>query len=104
MTRRSLRATVLGVKNLLTARLNPNPLKPRAPANPGDLEMLKESIRRVGILVPLTVFRDARSGRYVILDGLRRWICASSLGLKSVPVNEVREPTLGQDAVSRKEK
>src|SRR5690606_642624 len=46
------------------------------------------------------VYRDPRRRHYVILDGQRRWICASELRLKSVPVNEVEEPTLVQNIVT----
>jgi ParB-like chromosome segregation protein Spo0J len=64
------------------------------------MSVLEASIQRVGILVPLTVYRETRSGNFVILDGQRRWICAQRVGLKEVPVNEVAEPTLVQNIVT----
>jgi ParB/RepB/Spo0J family partition protein len=64
------------------------------------LKTLQESIREVGILVPLTVFRAANAQKYTILDGQRRWICAQRLGLKEVPINEVAEPTIVQNIVT----
>jgi ParB/RepB/Spo0J family partition protein len=63
--------------------LRRNPENPRLIFRPGELRLLRESIENQGILVPLTVFRD-RSG-YVILDGERRWQCATKLGLDQVP-------------------
>ncbi len=62
--------------------------------------MLRESIAKVGILVPLTVYREKRTKRFIILDGQRRWIVAQELGLKKVPVNEVAEPNLVQNIVT----
>jgi ParB/RepB/Spo0J family partition protein len=64
------------------------------------LEILKASIAKVGILVPLTVYWGKKENRYVILDGQRRWICAKELRLDQVPVNQVAEPTLMQNIVT----
>jgi ParB-like chromosome segregation protein Spo0J len=64
------------------------------------LDVLRESIKRVGILVPLTVYWETAKERYVILDGQRRWMCAKDVGLKNVPVNQVAEPSLVQNIVT----
>jgi hypothetical protein len=64
------------------------------------MEVLRSSIQRVGILVPLTVYFDNKKKRYVILDGQRRWTCAQAVGLMEVPVNQVAEPTLVQNIVT----
>lgn len=90
----------IGVKNLKTSDLVANPHNPRMLFDRAPLETLKGSIERVGILVPLTVYRDSKKHRYVILDGQRRWLCAQELGLDSVPVNQVAEPTLVQNIVT----
>jgi ParB/RepB/Spo0J family partition protein len=93
-------ARAIGVKQLSTEALEPNPHNPRMLFDKVPLDALKESIARVGILVPLTVYRDSNTNRYVILDGQRRWICAKELGLAKVPVNEVEEPSLVQNIVT----
>ncbi len=90
----------IGVKHVKTGDLNPNPHNPRMLFDRLPLQTLKESIKRVGILVPLTVYREASKGRLVILDGQRRWICAKDLALESVPVNQVAEPTVVQNIVT----
>src|SRR5260370_26533055 len=90
----------IGVTTLVTEKLKPNPHNPRMLFDRADLHVLRESIRRVGILVPLTVYQEKSSGDYVILDGQRRWICAQEVGLKKIPVNEVAEPTLVQNIVT----
>jgi ParB/RepB/Spo0J family partition protein len=64
-------------------RLHPNPENPRLVFREGDLLELEESIAEQGILVPLTVFQDGR--QFVLLDGERRWRCATKLGLDTVP-------------------
>src|SRR5262245_44044661 len=91
---------MVGVDTVPTEDLAPNPHNPRMLFDRVDLDVLKESIGKVGILVPLTVYRDSRKGQLVILDGERRWRCAKELKLKSVPVNVVREPSLVQNIVT----
>lgn len=93
-------AKAIGVQNLKIDSLRANPHNPRKLFDEADLGVLKESIKQVGILVPLTVYREKSTGHYVILDGQRRWICAQGVGLKTVPVNEVVEPTLVQNIVT----
>jgi ParB/RepB/Spo0J family partition protein len=90
----------IAVKSLSTDQLKANPHNPRTLFDRQDLNVLRESIRRVNILVPLTVYREKSTGDYVILDGQRRWMCAQDIGLKAVPVNEVAEPTLVQNIVT----
>ena len=65
-----------------------------------SMVILKESIRNVGILVPLTVYKSKADGKLHLLDGERRWKCAMSLDLKEVPVNIVPEPTTFQNVVT----
>ena len=90
----------IGVKTLAPAKLKANPHNPRKLFDREDLHVLQQSIARVGILVPLTVYKESSTGQYVILDGQRRWICAQRVNLKEIPVNEVAEPTLVQNIVT----
>jgi ParB family chromosome partitioning protein len=90
----------IGVKSLATDKLKPNPHNPRKLFDREDLHVLRDSIGRVGILVPLTVYREKSTGDYVILDGQRRWMCAQAVKLGTIPVNEVAEPTLVQNIVT----
>jgi ParB family chromosome partitioning protein len=90
----------IGVKQLPIGSLKPNPHNPRMLFDRVDMDILRSSIERVGILVPLTVYREGRSGIYRILDGQRRWMCAGEAGLTKVPVNEVSEPSLVQNIVT----
>ena len=90
----------VGVKTLPPSDLTPNPHNPRMLFDKAPMATLKESIAKVGILVPLTIYFDSKRKKFVILDGQRRWICASELGLSEVPVNQVSEPTLVQNIVT----
>ena len=65
-----------------TDSLRPHPLHKQysVPMPKEEYERLKESIRRYGVRVPLTVWE----GR--ILGGVHRWRAARELGLKRVPV------------------
>lgn len=69
-----------------------NPENPRLVFREKELLDLEKSISSNGILVPLTVYREA-SGNYVLLDGERRWLCARKLALLRVPIIVQPEPS-----------
>jgi ParB family transcriptional regulator, chromosome partitioning protein len=83
-----------------TDSLRPNPHNPRMLFDKLPLKTLEDSIRKVGVLVPLTVYRASGSEHYTILDGQRRWICAKNIGLSNVPINEVAEPSIAENIVT----
>ncbi len=89
-----------GPATVRTNLLKPNPHNPRKLFDPLPLKILKESIAKVGILVPLTVFKAKGSDHFTILDGQRRWICAQQIALTEVPINEIFEPTTAQNIVT----
>jgi ParB family chromosome partitioning protein len=88
------------VREVKTTDLIANPHNPRLLFDREPLNTLKESIEKVGILVPLTVYRSRGSDKYTILDGQRRWMCALELNKPTVPINEVAEPTVAQNIVT----
>lgn len=69
----------------------PNPENPRLIFDQDKLDILSESISEVGILVPLIVYKDD-GGKYVLLDGERRWRCARRLNFKKAPANIIAKP------------
>jgi len=93
-------ATPLGPASVSTNSLKPNPHNPRVLFDELPLKTLAESIEKVGVLVPLTVYQAKGSDKYTILDGQRRWICAQKLGLSSVPINQVKEPSVAENIVT----
>lgn len=79
--------------------LEPNPQNPRRLFDAKPLNILAGSIRKNGILVPLTVYKEERSGKYFIIDGERRWRCAEIIETDKknpqkviVPANIVNPP------------
>jgi len=70
-----------------------NPDNPRLIFREAELDRLLNSIKQVGIQVPLTVYWDSRKRRYVLMDGERRWMCSARLNLAAVPVIIQPRPT-----------
>ncbi|HMO05105.1 MAG TPA: ParB/RepB/Spo0J family partition protein [Kiritimatiellia bacterium] len=64
---------------------------PRTAFRQEELEQLQESIRQFGVQVPIAVYRS--KGGYVLIDGERRWRCASKLNMKTIPALVQDEPT-----------
>lgn len=71
-------------------KVDRNPENPRLIFRQDELDALAESIKRQGILVPLTLYEDRK--KYKILDGERRWRCAIKLGLPAIPAILVDKP------------
>ncbi len=72
------------VVDLALAEIVPNPLQPRQVFDGRSLEELAESIRRYGVLCPLSVRRRAGGG-YELVAGERRLRAARMAGLERVP-------------------
>ncbi|HDM77348.1 MAG TPA: ParB/RepB/Spo0J family partition protein [Deltaproteobacteria bacterium] len=64
--------------------IHPNPYQPRFEIDEQELEILKESIARRGVLQPIIV--TPKNGEYQILAGERRWRAAKKAGFQKVPV------------------
>lgn len=72
------------IKLLPSAALFPNPSQPRFIFEDEPILRLADSIRRHGILQPITVRRADRDS-YQIIAGERRWRAAQVAGLKEIP-------------------
>lgn len=70
--------------------IDQNPDNPRLIFHENEMTQLRESIREVGIKVPLSVYE--KEDRYVLIDGERRWRCAKKLNLREVPAVTQPEP------------
>lgn len=71
------------LEDLDVSLIDPNDQNPRLDFPQEELDRLAESIDQEGILVPIVVYSEG--SRYVLVDGERRFKCATQLGLKSVP-------------------
>ena len=76
-------AAVAQLQDISPDRLHPNPENPRVFFREAEMLQLMNSIREVGIQVPITAYAEAN--RFVLLDGERRWRCAKRLNLPTVP-------------------
>jgi ParB family transcriptional regulator, chromosome partitioning protein len=71
-------------------KIRPNPDNPRVAFRQRELEELQDSIRQYGVQVPIAVFK--RGSEYILIDGERRWRCASKLNLRTIPALVRKEP------------
>lgn len=60
-----------------------NPANPREVFPQDELNRLADSIDQEGVLVPVSVF--PKDGKFVLVDGERRWRCVTELGLPTIP-------------------
>lgn len=79
------------VYNIEIEKIDPNPNQPRKYFDEESLRDLAESIRRYGVMQPITVFRREQetSGgittRYEIIAGERRWRASIQAGMSTIP-------------------
>jgi ParB family transcriptional regulator, chromosome partitioning protein len=71
------------LRQIPVEKIDRNDDNPRILFRPGEMEDLLESIRQYGVLVPITVYRE--KGRFVLIDGERRWKCALKLNHRTIP-------------------
>jgi len=80
------------LSDIPVSQVNVNPENPRLVFRPGELEELTESIRRYGVQVPVTVYREGH--RYVLIDGERRWRSSLKLNKRTIPALIQSKPDL----------
>jgi len=73
------------LKEIALDDIVPNPYQPRVVFDDGDLKDLAASIRRRGLLQPVTVRRAGDGPGYELIAGERRWRAARMAGLPSLP-------------------
>lgn len=71
------------LKQLPISEVVPNDQNPRLDFPQDELDRLADSIDLEGVLVPIVVF--PKEGKYVLVDGERRFRCARDLGLETIP-------------------
>lgn len=88
------------VENIAIGEIAPNPHNPRRLFDEEPMQVLQESIAKLGVLVPITVYQRELYGperprltRYVLLDGERRLRCVIALQRDTIPGIIVDQPT-----------
>jgi ParB/RepB/Spo0J family partition protein len=79
------------LKLLSPDKIRPNPENPRIIFRHEEMESLMLSISKLGVQVPVTVYKDGTD--YYLLDGERRWRCSKKLNLKEIPALIQEKPT-----------
>ncbi len=83
--------TVTPLQEISPDSIKQNKDNPRLIFKEDEMTQLLESIKEVGIKVPLSVYADGT--KYILIDGERRWRCAKKLNLKTVPSIIQPKPT-----------
>jgi len=84
-------------------RLSPDDIErnkqnPRMVFDEEKLDELAQSIREKGVLVPITVYEKGKPpGKYVLLDGERRWKAAHRINLNEIPAWITTTPDVVQN-------
>lgn len=71
------------LQNIPVSLIERNPENPRIFFRQEEMEQLYVSIKTKGLLVPISVYED--SGKYVIIDGERRWRTFLKLNYDTIP-------------------
>jgi ParB family chromosome partitioning protein len=71
------------LRDIPVDKIDRNPENPRLFFRAAELETLLNSIRRHGVQVPISVYKE--HGRFVLIDGERRWRCSLKLNKKTIP-------------------
>ena len=66
--------------------ISPNPQQPRQYFDPQTLQQLADSIKAIGLEQPVLV-EDCGDGKYILVDGERRWRAHKMLGLTAIEAN-----------------
>ena len=77
------RAIGLQIQNLSIEKVIPDPMQPRKSFNEALLQQLSESIKKHGVLQPITVRKSGKE--YIIVMGERRFRASKLAGKKTIP-------------------
>jgi len=88
------------MKKVSISSLVPDPIQPRQEFDRSKLSLLENSIKLKGILNPLIV-EDCEDGKYLIIDGERRYRASKNIGLKEVPVEIMPPMSVAERTMTR---
>ncbi|MFI3262133.1 MAG: ParB/RepB/Spo0J family partition protein [Rikenellaceae bacterium] len=67
------------------SKVKPNTNQPRTIFDDESLSELSESIKSLGVIQPITVYRDEDEDSYIIISGERRYRASKLAGLATIP-------------------
>lgn len=79
------------LKNIPINLIERNPENPRLFFRQEELEKLLVSVKKIGLQVPISVYKDGN--KYIIIDGERRWRTFLKLNLSSIPAIIQEKPS-----------
>ncbi len=81
------RPAASGLTQIPIGAVRPNPQQPRTHFDPQALAELEQSIRELGVLVPIIVrpLTGAGDARFELIAGERRWRAAAAARLETIP-------------------
>src|SRR5690242_2832722 len=79
------------LKNISLNEIDRNPENPRIIFRQEELDQLLTSIKKIGLQVPISVYRD--KNKYIIIDGERRWKTFLKLNYPTIPAIIQPKPT-----------
>jgi ParB family chromosome partitioning protein len=74
-----------GVNDIAIDKIKPNPYQPRTTFQKDTLEELSQSIKKIGVIQPITVRLLEDNETYELISGERRWRASQMAGLKTIP-------------------
>lgn len=83
-TSHTARTTITHSFEIALNKINPNQEQPRTIFDEESIEELAQSIKRLGVIQPITV-REIEDGRYQIISGERRYRASKKAGLSKIP-------------------
>lgn len=72
-------------------QIEPNPDNPRLIFRQDEMDNLLVSVKKYGVQVPITIFKS--KGKYILIDGERRWRTCKKLNFKTIPAIIQEKPS-----------
>jgi ParB family chromosome partitioning protein len=90
MSTSEINASEAKLREIPVDEIDRNPENPRIVFRGNELNQLLQSIRKLGVQVPISVYPEGN--RFVLIDGERRWRCCLKLNRKTIPALVQRKP------------
>lgn len=78
---------VWGGAEIVVSNLSPSKFQPRKAFDPIEINNLASSVKKLGLINPITVRKIGAGDQYEIIAGERRWMAVQQLGWETIPAN-----------------